>query len=163
MTKIEKSKYHGWSAKDVFPMGPASGGGRTGERELTITTGKGPRGGLRTSAYCTIRADGCTIMALGSDYSKTVAQVPGKCTEKAVRDLHATVMEQQKDAILIEAKAFYANKEQAEDINQRRDRELAEQDAKDSTCSDCGARVPEIVGCPDGAEVCRECFDQGAH
>lgn len=26
------------------------------------------------------------------------------------------------------------------------------------TCDDCGAQVPEIIGCPDGAEVCADCF-----
>jgi hypothetical protein len=30
-------------------------------------------------------------------------------------------------------------------------------------CDDCGAMVPEIVGCPDGAEICRPCFNAGAH
>ncbi len=28
-----------------------------------------------------------------------------------------------------------------------------------SVCSDCGQQVEGIVGCPDGAEVCRSCFD----
>jgi hypothetical protein len=27
-----------------------------------------------------------------------------------------------------------------------------------STCSDCGAEVPTITGCPDGAEVCSNCL-----
>jgi hypothetical protein len=31
------------------------------------------------------------------------------------------------------------------------------------TCSECGAEVDQIIGCPDGAEVCQECFDSGAH
>lgn len=28
-------------------------------------------------------------------------------------------------------------------------------------CSNCGTRVPYIIGCPDGQEVCQECFDNG--
>lgn len=28
-----------------------------------------------------------------------------------------------------------------------------------STCSDCGAEVESVIGCPDGAEVCSQCFD----
>ena len=31
------------------------------------------------------------------------------------------------------------------------------------TCGDCGASVWTLVGCPDGAEICRDCFEQGAH
>jgi hypothetical protein len=32
-------------------------------------------------------------------------------------------------------------------------------------CSDCGKPIPDgkVVGCPDGAEICRECFDSGRH
>lgn len=30
-------------------------------------------------------------------------------------------------------------------------------------CSDCGARVQYIIGCPDGAEICQDCFDAGNH
>lgn len=31
------------------------------------------------------------------------------------------------------------------------------------TCSECKARVPEIISCPDGAEICQRCFDAGLH
>ena len=32
-------------------------------------------------------------------------------------------------------------------------------------CSDCGQPIPagEVVGCPDGAEICCGCFDSGQH
>lgn len=30
-------------------------------------------------------------------------------------------------------------------------------------CDDCAAKVGSLVGCPDGAEICRDCFDNGAH
>lgn len=33
----------------------------------------------------------------------------------------------------------------------------------DQICSECGAEVNEIIGCPDGAEICRACFDAGKH
>jgi|LNAP01.1.fsa_nt_gb hypothetical protein len=32
-----------------------------------------------------------------------------------------------------------------------------------SLCSDCGAEADHIIGCPDGAEVCQDCFDSGSH
>jgi hypothetical protein len=32
-----------------------------------------------------------------------------------------------------------------------------------SECTECGAKVPEIIGCPDGAELCQACFDAGDH
>ena len=32
-----------------------------------------------------------------------------------------------------------------------------------SVCSDCKAEVKYIIGCPDGAEICQECFDSGKH
>jgi len=31
------------------------------------------------------------------------------------------------------------------------------------TCSSCGEIVPYVIGCPDGAEVCQECFNSGQH
>lgn len=31
-----------------------------------------------------------------------------------------------------------------------------------AVCECCGAHVPEIIGAPDGREVCPACFDQGA-
>lgn len=30
-------------------------------------------------------------------------------------------------------------------------------------CGECGTYVPEVIGCPDGAEICRECFETGKH
>jgi hypothetical protein len=30
-------------------------------------------------------------------------------------------------------------------------------------CGDCGAIVPYVIGCPDGTEVCQDCFDAGQH
>ncbi len=30
-------------------------------------------------------------------------------------------------------------------------------------CSECGQTVPLVIGCPDGAEVCQDCFDAGQH
>lgn len=32
-----------------------------------------------------------------------------------------------------------------------------------ATCADCGEVVESVVGCPDGAEICRQCFDNGHH
>lgn len=30
-------------------------------------------------------------------------------------------------------------------------------------CSECGQFVPYVIGCPDGAELCRDCFEAGGH
>lgn len=30
-------------------------------------------------------------------------------------------------------------------------------------CDECGETVPYLIGCPDGAEVCRDCFEAGQH
>lgn len=30
-------------------------------------------------------------------------------------------------------------------------------------CTECGDQVDEVIGCPDGAELCQSCFDLGAH
>ncbi|WP_126448403.1 hypothetical protein [Sulfuricystis multivorans] len=30
-------------------------------------------------------------------------------------------------------------------------------------CSECGARTKTVIGCPDGAEICGSCFNNGAH
>jgi predicted amidophosphoribosyltransferase len=35
----------------------------------------------------------------------------------------------------------------------------AEEDDDICECSECGAKVPELHGCPDGAEVCDDCLD----
>lgn len=32
-----------------------------------------------------------------------------------------------------------------------------------NTCGECGEQVESIIGCPDGAEVCPQCFDAGRH
>ena len=30
-------------------------------------------------------------------------------------------------------------------------------------CDDCHARTDDIISCPDGAQICQQCFDAGAH
>ena len=30
-------------------------------------------------------------------------------------------------------------------------------------CDACGEIVPNVIGCPDGTEVCQACFDSGQH
>lgn len=34
--------------------------------------------------------------------------------------------------------------------------------AENQKCSECGGAGP-LVACPDGAEICRACFDAGGH
>ena len=33
----------------------------------------------------------------------------------------------------------------------------------ENKCDDCSATASEIIGCPDGAEICRACFNKGCH
>ncbi len=35
--------------------------------------------------------------------------------------------------------------------------------AGETICEECGESVEEIIGCPDGAEICQDCFDAGHH
>jgi len=35
--------------------------------------------------------------------------------------------------------------------------------ASSTDCSPCGSEVTEVIGAPDGAELCGKCFDAGAH
>jgi hypothetical protein len=30
-------------------------------------------------------------------------------------------------------------------------------------CNKCGEVVPYVIGCPDGVELCQDCFDAGQH
>lgn len=30
-------------------------------------------------------------------------------------------------------------------------------------CDECKRKVDKIIGCPDGAEICQQCFDAGKH
>jgi hypothetical protein len=30
-------------------------------------------------------------------------------------------------------------------------------------CEDCGSLIYSLVGCPDGAEICRDCLNAGGH
>jgi hypothetical protein len=121
----------GWNAKDTIDLGAATSAGRTGTRMLEISTYKRSRGGIHTRVNCHIVADGCTIFEVFGDYNKTVATIEGaKCTEKAVKTLHATVMAQQADAIVAEARDFYAKKDAAKALHAKRDEELAALDKK---------------------------------
>ena len=36
-------------------------------------------------------------------------------------------------------------------------------EAQTTQCDDCGCHTTSIIGCPDGAEICKRCFEQGAH
>jgi hypothetical protein len=31
------------------------------------------------------------------------------------------------------------------------------------TCCECGATVAYIIGCPNGTDICQDCFDAGDH
>jgi hypothetical protein len=41
--------------------------------------------------------------------------------------------------------------------------DLADVFCEAKACDDCGKQVNEVIGCPDGAEICQACFDAGHH
>ena len=50
-----------------------------------------------------------------------------------------------------------------EDCRDYGDTNIADYFEVTAQCGACGDIVSSLVSCPDGAEVCRECFEQGAH
>uniref|UniRef100_A0A6M3K3D0 Uncharacterized protein n=1 Tax=viral metagenome TaxID=1070528 RepID=A0A6M3K3D0_9ZZZZ len=145
-TRFYKEQRGGWNGKDTIDMGVAAIHGNRGEgtRMLQIHTYKRSRGGIHTFASCAIHAAGMMTMDLFGDYSKTVATLDGvKCTEKSIKTLHTKVMAEQADAILAEARAFYAAKDAAKALNDKRDAELARQDAK-PLIGDTGPTDPQF-------------------
>lgn len=34
---------------------------------------------------------------------------------------------------------------------------------EEGKCDDCHEPVSDVIGCPDGAEICQSCFDSGSH
>lgn len=142
-TLIQKSR-NGWQAESIITLGEAKDThGEPAKRKLTIHTWKRSRGGIYTNASCSIHGNGFTQHALFADYSKTVAELAGvKCTEKSVKTLHATVMAQQADAILAEARAFYEAKDAAKALNAKRDAELKAADEARRQADLAEARVP---------------------
>lgn len=130
-TVFSKGQRNGWQGMDTIQMGPAlNHHGEPATRVLTISTWKSSRGGIQTVANCALHADGMTMTDIFGDYRKTVAKLDNRCTEKSVRQLHTAVMEQQGDALLIEARAFYEAKDATRALHAKRDAELAAVDAK---------------------------------
>lgn len=90
-------------AKTVIPFGYDS-------RELHITTHKASRGGILASAQAWIRGDdGSLSCALFEDFNKRLLTTAVRCTEKAMRSLHAQALEDIA-AVLAEAKAKHPPK-----------------------------------------------------
>ena len=117
MTAIIKGR-NGWQATTLFPMGPAKErhGDKVGERVLEIYTRKEPRGGIHSRAMVMLKRDGWSQHAIGlgagGDYSRGILRAGVKCTEKAVRELHAAAL-LQADTIMAEAVAHYAQEKAA--------------------------------------------------
>mgnify|MGYP001558622490 FL=1 len=145
-TKVYKAR-DGWNAKDTIDMATTMWLGITGTRQLEIRTYKNSNGGIHTFASCHFNAAGMTTFDIYGDYRKRVAALPDvRCTEKSVKTLHATVMAQQADAILIEARDFYAKKDAAKALNAKRDAELAAQDTKKEWSGSLDPKEPGISG-----------------
>ena len=42
-----------------------------------------------------------------------------------------------------------------------KDKKPRKKKGKMETCDCCGKKVRNIIGCPDGQEICQSCFDNG--
>jgi len=60
-------------------------------------------------------------------------------------------------------KVFYASREESLDDLIARYEGESDGENEGATCDECGCHTDEVIGCPDGSEICRQCFDQGAH
>ena len=91
--------------------------------------------------------------ALDAFASVTGMNTAGEDAETIMTDLLADLMHWSDrngvkfSDVLSRAQSHYSE----ETINQ--------DDVKTNTCGDCGAEIQEVVGCPDGSEVCESCFD----
>ena len=142
-TQFSKGR-DGWKGEDTIDMGTqvTDYAGRVQNRVLHITTHKSYRGGLVSAASCMLEGNGFTTFAIGGDYSKTVAKLDNRCTENSVRQLHAAVMEQQADALLAEARAFYEAKDAAKALHAKRDADMKAADEARTQADLAEARVP---------------------
>lgn len=112
-TRVYKGR-DGWSAEDRITIGPAKGSmGRDGERKLHIDTHKSSRGLVTHASVMVHTPDGGISCVLFGDFSERIAVTNLRCTEKLVREQHASVM-MHADAIVARANAFYAAKEPKE-------------------------------------------------
>lgn len=104
---IERNQRGELEAESDFPMSAPG-------RVMRINTSKGSRG-LRSSVYCGIlyRSAGSTSgfiglkMCMFGEYSKDFPAPGKRATEKAIRELHASVLEKAEE-LIAEAEAFYA-------------------------------------------------------
>lgn len=111
-TTIKKG-YYGHTAKSEHSLGivPATEYETQGERFVQISTSKGSRGGINSSAGIIIRRQtqhGISEQtALFQDYTKTLLNIPcARVTEKAILEAHKKALEQF-EAVIAEATAFY--------------------------------------------------------
>lgn len=109
---IVHKRRDGWEAITYFEIGPAKHDHHSepGIRSLRISTSKRSRGGISTSATAVVLCpDGTMSWLPFEDFNKHLIAEKVRCTEKSVREQHAKALEQA-EAILAEAKAFYAGK-----------------------------------------------------
>ena len=118
-TTVKKHDHYGWQAQTFIALGAAVDAfGKPGERRLLIETckGYGPGKALHSRASVSLHtSDGCYAHAFGlgtglGDYSRVILRSGARCTEKAVRELHAEAL-LQADACMAEARAWYARQE----------------------------------------------------
>lgn len=100
-TRIEKSRFNGWTAKTEIPLETfkdESEGGKECQRVFRVSTSKGNGGQVTTfaSVCVNVPCDGYAMQkhALFGDYARTIARhAISKATEKAIRDAHNAALE----------------------------------------------------------------------
>lgn len=123
-TTYRNSKASGWHGETKIQLGlTMQHAGAEFQRVLVISTSKTFNGrGIYSDASVRGENGSATIFSLGSDYQKRLERdVGARCTEKAVRLMHERAL-QQKDALVAEAKRFYAPRKPTADD----DKKLAE-------------------------------------
>lgn len=101
-TKVIKGR-DGWEAKTTFEMG-------VGNRVLIISTHKTP-GGIVTSAIVHTRDGDFLVWDMFGDFMHRVTFQGTRCTEKSVRDMHQSYLNNI-NQIIANAFAHYAAKEE---------------------------------------------------
>lgn len=115
-TQVTKHKDSGWRALTVLAMGPGPlDAGRPTVRELHIETAKERQGGIKARAMVFSVGEGYKTHAFGlgtdcGDYSAVLVRSGARCTERAVKAMHAEALKLAESA-LANARHWYARQE----------------------------------------------------
>ena len=129
-----------------------------------------------TSVSCTAcGGKGWLLANTGNDQSPQCQIQRCDCCQQFTSDLHAILVLQ--PALVGFVDRVASLKHEREDEDERNPFERASEDfiaefnqlildarkllGLADKCDECGETVPSVIGCPDGSEVCQDCFDAG--